>query len=1003
MLSKCPFTIAQAQYSLKCLLTLAGICIAGQTLSHAQVLPFQQYTMRDGLISNGVRTLLQDQKGFLWIGTADGVSVYDGYEFRNYGESGGHSLGLVTALAESKISPGAIWIGSFGTGLNRFANGNITVHQESLLIGKQFLAMFEDAKGLLWCGTQDGLYVVDGTLRSPSTKILDGYIHDVVKSMDGHIWVATENDVNVFSQKREKLISFEMKRYRAGQADRMLASPDGSVWIATDSGTVLQFRDTLLVTVRAYHGDNIIAMSEDSHGYLWLSTENGQVIKLSKTKSDERPEVFTTKNGLAAEVLTVLIDREDNLWLGLLGHGLQKLTYRNASIFPIETLPLGPSYQSPITSDHAGRFWAIALDGLIELAHNETGTWSLFKHTLDELGLGSRPTSVQLGPKGTMWIGTINGTIHELDVKRPEFRSSRVQRLREFTPASNLGKGNLNMFVVDRYGNLWCNLQDIAVLVFDSTFTLRRTLTETDGLPSTNIKAMFLDRDNVMWFGGIGKGIGSIPLNEIQSGKLKPLKNSDGLPDEAIRAIFQDSQGRMIFGTRFSGLAIYDKGVFSTLRASDGLWNNCIWSISPDGDDHIWVCTLDGLQRIDLKALRPENYLNALGSDRTISCSVSHGTVAGWRYGSILIYENKLSIANLPAPIYITKLEVNARPVTVSDALTFSHDLNTCTIGFVGVSFREDNGLRYQYRLLGLDPEWSSPSAVRAVTLAQLPPDTYRFEVRAIDGEGVQSLQPASLVFTIRPPFWRTRWAYGVYVLTLVAAGIGWRRYEITKIRQKERQEAAIREAGLRTEIEKQKTRVQIARDLHDEVGSTLSSITFFAQAMSENQSKESDAGSKFLSLIAESSSHAKEAMSDIIWSINPNNDNWENIASKLRRYASEVFESKGIAHSIEMPPSDLSVNIDPERRRHLWLLFKEIVTNAAKHSRCTEVQVRLTVREGHVSLTVVDNGTGFDSRLPSTGHGLKNIDARAKLLAAAAELKTSPGEGTRWGITFPV
>ena len=959
--------------------------------------------MKDGLISNGVNTMIQDSRGFLWIGTGDGVSVYDGYEFRNYGESAGRSLGLVTALAESKISPGTIWIGSFGSGLNRFAKGNITIHQESLLVGKQFLAMFEDATGSLWCGTQDGLYVIDDTLRSPCTKILDGYILDVVESRNGHIWVATENEMTVFSQKRERLAMIEMKRYHAGQADRMLASPDGSVWIATDSGTVLQFRDTLLVAVRAYHGDHIIAMSEDSHGYLWLSTENGQVIKLSKTISDERPELFTTKNGLAGEVLTVLIDREDNLWLGLLGYGLQKLTYRNVSIFPMETLPLGPSYQPPITSDHAGRFWAIAIDGLMELEPNEAGTWSLFKHTLEELGLRSRPTSVQFGPKGTMWVGTVKGMIHELDVKRSEFRPSQIQGLREFKPVSNLGKGNLTMFVVDRYGNLWCNLQGIAVLVFDSTFTLKRTLTEFDGLPSTTIKAMFLDRDNVMWFGGIGKGIGSIPLNEIQSGKLKPLKNSDGLPDEAIRAIFQDSQGRMIFGTRFSGLAIYDNGVFSTLTASDGLWNNCIWSISPDGDDHVWICTLDGLQRVNLKTLRPENFLNALGSDRTISCSVSHGTVVGWRYGSILVYENKLSVGNLPAPIYITKLDVNARPVTVSDALTFSHDLNTCTIGFVGVSFREDNGLRYQYRLLGLNPEWSLPSAERAVTLAQLPPDTYRFEVRAIDGEGVQSLQPASLEFTIRPPFWRTWWAYSVYVLSVVAAGFGWRRYEISKIRRKERDQAAIREAELRTELEKQRTRMQIARDLHDEVGSTLSSITFFAQAMSESQSSKTDGGKKFLSLIAESSSLAKEAMSDIIWSINPVNDSWENIASKLRRYASELFESKGISHSIEMPPMDLAVNIDPERRRHLWLLFKEIVTNTAKHSRCTEVQVRLTVREGHVSLTVLDNGSGFDSSNPPSGYGIKNIEARARLLAASVGLKTSPGEGTRWEITFPV
>jgi signal transduction histidine kinase len=170
---------------------------------------------------------------------------------------------------------------------------------------------------------------------------------------------------------------------------------------------------------------------------------------------------------------------------------------------------------------------------------------------------------------------------------------------------------------------------------------------------------------------------------------------------------------------------------------------------------------------------------------------------------------------------------------------------------------------------------------------------------------------------------------------------------------------------------------------------------------MTESQQQETHGGRQFLSLIAESSSQAKEAMSDIIWSINPENDSWENVASKLRRYASDLCESKGIAHRIEMPAAGTSFMIEAERRRHFWLLFKEVVTNAVRHARCTEITIQVGVRDGKVTLQVCDNGVGFDPHSETTGHGLKNIEARAKSLQAAAHLSTSPGQGTRWEFEF--
>jgi len=345
-------------------------------------------------------------------------------------------------------------------------------------------------------------------------------------------------------------------------------------------------------------------------------------------------------------------------------------------------------------------------------------------------------------------------------------------------------------------------------------------------------------------------------------------------------------------------------------------------------------------------------------------------------------------------------------------------DFNTLTIRFVGLSFREDAGLVYQYRLANLNPEWSPRGTERQVTFAQLPPGPYNFEVRAMNSEGRQSLQPASLTFTILPPFWRTWWAYCSYAILTIAGLALWRRYEFRSIRQKEREASELREVRLRAEVaevraqaaetqkqlEQQQTRIQIARDLHDEVGSTLSSIGLFAQAMTRKTGATSHGdANRFLALITESSSHAKEAISDIIWSIDPGNDNWEIVISKFRRYSSDILETRNIKHKIEMETPPATVAVDPHHRRHLWLLLKEIMTNIVKHSSCTEATILLGVTDGTIHLMVKDNGIGFDSTVTHEGNGLRNIYARTSALGASVSVESSREQGTRWTIVLPL
>jgi signal transduction histidine kinase len=204
--------------------------------------------------------------------------------------------------------------------------------------------------------------------------------------------------------------------------------------------------------------------------------------------------------------------------------------------------------------------------------------------------------------------------------------------------------------------------------------------------------------------------------------------------------------------------------------------------------------------------------------------------------------------------------------------------------------------------------------------------------------------------------------------------------------------------------LEVERTRNRIARDLHDEVSASITGIVYFADAVkTEVKEKETPALKKLIGLISESATEIQESMSDIIWSINPDNDDWNVVLPKFRRYASDLCESKGINYNIEMPKNFSGKSLKMEQRHDLWLVFKEIVTNAVKHSQCKKLNIKLFTDSDFLHLHISDNGIGFDAATPSANNGVKNIKARTKSLNGTAELVTTFGNGTQWKIKIPL
>jgi len=288
---------------------------------------------------------------------------------------------------------------------------------------------------------------------------------------------------------------------------------------------------------------------------------------------------------------------------------------------------------------------------------------------------------------------------------------------------------------------------------------------------------------------------------------------------------------------------------------------------------------------------------------------------------------------------------------------------------------------KYRVKLEGFDEAWSVWSSETRKDYTNIPEGHYRFLVEAENVYGTVSAA-APFHLQIKPPWYRTIWAYLLYIFTV--GGVLYTAYSIR----------------LNQILRVQRIRNDIAGDLHDEISATLSSISFFAKAIESR--KTTGDKTRFVQLIAESAGEAKEKISDIVWAINPDHDDWKSFLSRCRRYTSDLLESSKITYTLNID-LDIPGKMDMRLRQHLWLIYKEMIINAVRHSKGTHVHVVIRHSGGRLTMIVQDNGNGMDQKADTGGNGLRNIRRRAELIKGEAVLDTDPGMGTRWKITVKI
>lgn len=308
-------------------------------------------------------------------------------------------------------------------------------------------------------------------------------------------------------------------------------------------------------------------------------------------------------------------------------------------------------------------------------------------------------------------------------------------------------------------------------------------------------------------------------------------------------------------------------------------------------------------------------------------------------------------------------------------------DDNVLRFTYAATSYIDPERNMYSYKLEGLDSHWSEWSLETQKDYNFIPEGDYVFKVRSRNVYEVDGRED-SIMFTVLPPWHRTILAYFLYLVLVTMVF-----YSIFKVR-----------VNQLLKVERMRTR--IASDLHDEVSATLTGISYFAGALRRDKSKAKK--EHFISLIIESAGDAKEKITDIVWSINPDNDNWEMFLSKCRRYASDLLESQNINYELKIA-EEISGKLSMEVRQHLWMIYKEMLTNAVRHSNSSRVDVIMDMDGRYLKLIVQDDGQGFDQGGDEAGNGILNIKRRAEIINATLEVDSDSGFGTRWRLVLPL
>ena len=979
-------------------------------ITQSQILPFINYSLKDGLVSDNIQAICQDSKGYIWIGTGEGISAFDSRQFHNYYSDDGLSSNSITSIASDNKILGSIWVGTT-SGVDRFTNGKFIRYGQNLpSTMKNINSVFVDRNDNVFCGIDSGFYII----QNDKIKLINNYkigsVYSFAQCSGNEIFVASDMGLFSYNLAANTLKNIALPNLKNSKIFLTLADKDKILFVVSSSGILYRIYKSEI----RYFNVKFIPTSivEDEFNNLWIGGTQG-LYKLNKNFSPSSLLTkYTVDNGLAQNNISSLyIDKENILWIGTLVNGISKLTYPELVKFTISKQYHTASWAYS-ACDANSHFWISFTGYALEVWADKDKVWHEYVHKLKNYD--SNQLASFFCSKGTrLFVTNPSGMIYTYDIIQNNPLSnipSQIKLKKKIDLSSRFKFYGIYKTLVDADGNLWCSALNLGVIVMDNTKQRRviKIYKKSDGLPDNSVREIYQDHQGNMWFGGYDGGLSVFSIGKISADIKKEKTNSknyvkhfnvkNGLPDNGVRAIIEDNINEIVIGTRYGGVAIYDNGHFRILTKSSGLYSNAIWSILKSANGNIWLGTQSGVQELNKDYLPTYKLFEVLPKVPYYSISSApNGDLCFANQSEIFIYrELRIPNYNKNLPIYINNVLIDGQKIKVNKNLTLRDDQNTITFEYIGIINRHQRDLSYKYRLIGLDKNWNTVTTKNSLTYAALRPGEYTFQVLAMSGNYLKSNYPAEISFYIQSPFYFQLWFILLAVILAITI-----IYFISRI-------------GVRQQLEIEKLRNKIASDLHDDIGLGLTKIAILSenalsdelktyQSKSENPAEiEKFSRNKSLERVGKISRSLIDSMVDVIWSIDPKFDTVQDFISHFKTYAYEVCEAKNIKLSIVTKGIE-NVKVNSQCKRSLQLITKESLNNALKYSQCTTFKVSLSIVNKNLTLILEDNGIGFDIRESTTGRGLSDISKQVRDLKGSFKITSSKDEGTKLIINFLV
>ncbi len=965
----------------------------------------QYITSDEGLSQNEVTSILQDRKGFLWIGTRGGLNRFDGSSFRVYQNEIDNSNSLVNNSVETLFEDhkSNIWIGTKSNGVSRYSIEFDRFEQiqpdsqtDNLLIDQRVIAIAESSINEIWFGTWTNGLSIFNTENKTSTHFLDGTrVTDILKSKDNKMWVTTSDGIYVFSENGEQLdhitIASENIEFTAIIEDER----SGNFYLGTwGEGLIIYNPITKKHKQFKYKSSDLNSLSsnnayhlfQDNQHNLWIGTWGGGI-----SRFNPETEVFANfdlsagqnKGGseLYRNVLSIFEDRTGGLWFGTDGGGVCKVD-RNKNQFGLKRKELGriDLPKEPVWfvfKDKSDYLW-VGLKGNENIFYSDVrNVYSRIKlpnPTPDKISRKEGVRAIYEDREGTLWLA---GNYFLLEVQKNNKKLNIIS-----VDIKNEDKSNLqsNLKITSLYqtsnGIFWIGTQQNGLRKSSSPGNPKTQSFQTY-LKNERISTFLEDKTGQFWVGTYG-GLQLYRPNKndfLRYSKKQGEKKS--LSSNIIICLYEDKQGNLWIGTP-NGLNLAIKGENQTLKfksfqEKDGLANNYVHSILEDENGNLWISTNKGISKYNIKENSFYNYdvndgLRSNSFMENAAIKDSKGIFYfGGIYGISIFHPDSIHKTVVPSAV-LTGLRISGqeiRPgvkyndrnilkkaIEFDQEITLTHKENIFSIDYTALDFHSSSGYLYKFMMEGLDEDWNTTTTQKNVTYSNLKAGNYTFKVKTISEESENDSSIASLQIKILPPFWQTWQAFILYTLIFIGLLFLFSFFIAQQTKLKSKLELA--ELSKKKEEELAEMKTQFFTDIAHEFRTPLSLISGPVESMMESKLDEDQRNShlstihyhtqRLLNLVSQLLDFRKAEKGKMV--LNVVNDNILKFTHEIFISFRELALSKDILFEFEAESSEIKLTYD---RNKMEIVLCNLLSNAFKYTPVGS-RIILSIKEFHDS-----------------------------------------------------